>query len=72
MNSQYLNDNGFCSKPFPITKLKYEDFQSLNVSKKDFNYIIITSPKALTILDKIILDIINLSFLINKNTLVSN
>ena len=32
-NSQYLNDNGSYSKPFPITTLKYEDFKSLNVSK---------------------------------------
>jgi uroporphyrinogen-III synthase len=56
MNSQYLNDNGSYSKPFPITTLQYEDFKSLNVSKKDFNYIIITSPRALYILDKIILN----------------
>ena len=46
------------SKPFPITTLKYEDFKSLNISKNDFNYIIITSPKALKILEKIILDTI--------------
>ena len=56
MNSQYLNDNGFFSKPFPITSLKYKDFKNLNISKNDFNYIIITSPKALKILDYIALN----------------
>ena len=40
------------SKPFPITTLKYEDFKSLNISKNDFNYIIITSPKALKFLKR--------------------
>ncbi|MDC3071993.1 uroporphyrinogen-III synthase [bacterium] len=39
-----------------MTTLKYKDFKSLKISKNDFNYIIITSPKALKILDKIVLN----------------
>ena len=37
-------------KTVSYNTLKYEDFKSLNISKNDFNYIIITSPKALKFL----------------------
>ena len=53
-NSEYLNERGVISKPFPITSIKYEDYSSSNILNHKYNYAIITSPKAIKVLDNIV------------------
>jgi uroporphyrinogen-III synthase len=61
VNSQYLNDNGVYSKPFPITTTKYNDIYRSNLLNYRFDYLIITSANALQPLEKIILNSKNLN-----------
>ena len=53
-NSEYLNKRGFFSKPFPITSLRYEDINNLEILNHKYNYVIITSPKAIKVMDNIV------------------
>ena len=53
-NSEYLNERGVISKPFPITSIKYEDYSGSNILSHKYNYAIITSPKAIKALDNIV------------------
>lgn len=55
-NSEYLNKRGVLSKPFPITTIKYIDCSSSDIFNHKYNYVIITSPKAIKILDNIVLN----------------
>ncbi len=53
-NSEYLNERGLFSKPFPITSTKYEDFSNSDLVNHEYSYAVITSPKAIKILNKIV------------------
>mgnify|MGYP001336372826 CR=1 FL=1 len=53
-NSDYLNEGGLFSKPFPITSTKYEDFRNSDIVYHEYNYAVITSPKATKVLNKIV------------------
>lgn len=53
-NSDYLNERGLFSKPFPITSTKYEDFSNSDIVNHEYNYAVITSPKATKVLNKIV------------------
>ena len=55
-NSEYLNKRGVLSKPFPITTIKYIDCSISDIFNHKYNYVIITSPKAIKILDDIVLN----------------
>ena len=53
-NSEYLNERGVISKPFPITSIKYKDYSSSKILNHKYNYAVITSPKAIKVLDNIV------------------
>ena len=55
-NSEYLNERGVLSKPFPITTIKYIDCSSSDIFNHKYNYVIITSAKAIKVLDNIVLN----------------
>ena len=64
INAHYLNKNGINAEPFPITNLNYNIDTDKEILKKKFNYVIITSPKAI----KVLVDIVSHT----KNTLLKN
>ena len=53
-NSEYLNERGVISKPFPITSIMYKDYSSSKILNHKYNYAVITSPKAIKVLDNIV------------------
>jgi uroporphyrinogen-III synthase len=54
INAHYLNKNGINAEPFPITNLNYNIDTDKEILKKKFNYVIITSPKAIKVLVDIV------------------
>jgi uroporphyrinogen-III synthase len=55
INSDYLNQNGINSKPFPITTLNYKSYYNSEILKKRYTYLIITSPKAIKVANDLVL-----------------
>jgi len=56
INSNYLNQNGVNSHPFPITTLIYNNYANLEILKYKYTYTIITSPKAIKVVNNIVLN----------------